>query len=203
MIETGAVGDMDTALYVSTKNQHKLEEIGQILGGGVTILHPAENDPDVAESGETLWENALLKAKAGFERSGVPTIADDTGLEVDALNGEPGVYSSRFAGENASYEDNRHKLLADLSGVPSSERAARFRTVIAYVDGERELRFDGVVEGAIISDERGDGGFGYDPIFLPEGEEKTMAEMSQDEKNEISHRGRAFREFFVWWKTQE
>lgn len=194
---------MNSELYVSTKNRHKLAEIGQILGDGVTLHHPADEDPEVEETGETLWENALLKARAGYERSGLPTIADDTGLEVDALGGAPGVYSSRYAGENASYLDNRVKLLRELESVPDSERSARFRTVIAYVDGESEHRFDGVVEGRIISEERGDGGFGYDPIFMPQDAAKTMAEMDAGEKNGISHRGRAFREFLAWWSEHE
>lgn len=189
-------------LYVSTQNPHKLEELQALLGDSVELHHPAPDDPEVEETGETLLDNAILKAKAGFARSGMPTIADDTGLEVDALNGAPGVYSSRYAGENATYAENRHKLIGAMTPVPEEARTARFRSTIAYVDGVRELHFEGRVEGIIITDERGSNGFGYDPIFLPEGETRTFAELSDVEKNAISHRGRALRAFLAWWKSE-
>jgi len=195
---------MKTKLYLSTKNKDKLRELSQLFNGKVDLHHPGHDDEDVEETGDTLWDNALLKAEAGFERSGIPCIADDTGLEVDALNGAPGVYSSRFAGEDASYDDNCNKLLEDLEGVELSDRNARFRTVIAYVDGKSEpKRFDGVVEGIIISEKRGENGFGYDPVFLVKGTKKTMAEMMPEEKNALSHRGQAFRAFANWWKEEE
>lgn len=191
-------------LYISTKNKNKLKELSRMLGDDIELLHPGEDDEDVEETGVTLWENALLKANVGFERSGVPTIADDTGIEVDALNGGPGVYSARYAGEDATYEDNCRKLLQEMKGVAEEQRGARFRTVIAYVDGQSEpRRFDGIVEGRIITSNRGEGGFGYDPVFEVEGTEKTMAEMGSDEKNAISHRGNALRAFVKWWEENK
>jgi len=194
---------MKTTLYVSTQNRDKLRELRQLLGEDVELRHPSPEDPEVEETGDTLYDNALLKARAGFERSGLPTIADDTGLEVDALDGRPGVYSSRYAGEEATYEDNVRKLLSELDGVPSVERTARFRSVIAYIDGERTERFDGILEGAILTERRGSNGFGYDPVFLPEKGGETLAELDAEAKNEISHRGRALRAFVDWWRKQQ
>jgi XTP/dITP diphosphohydrolase len=167
------------------------------------LHHPGPDDPDVEESGSTLLENALLKARAGFTRSGIPTLADDTGLEVDALDGAPGIYSSRYAGEHATYEENRRKLIDVIRQFPEVARAARFRSTIVYVDGVRELHFEGEVEGLILTEERGTNGFGYDPIFLPKGETRTMAEMTNREKNAISHRGRALRAFLQWWTSED
>ena len=193
---------MKTTLYVSTQNRDKLRELRQLLGEDVELRHPSPDDPEVEETGDTLFDNALLKAKAGFERSGLPTIADDTGLEVDGLDGRPGVYSSRYAGEEATYEDNVRKLLSELDGVPAQKRTARFRSVIAYMDGDRVERFDGVLEGEILTERRGSNGFGYDPVFLPEKGELTLAELDADAKNAISHRGRALRAFVDWWRKQ-
>jgi len=192
---------MSETLFVGTRNPDKLRELHRLLGEDVILRHP-NGEGEVEETGDTLWENALLKAREGHLRSGLPTIADDTGLEVDALGGAPGVRSSRYAGEDASYEDNVRKLLEDLRGVEPPRRIARFRTVIAYVDGRRTKRFDGVLEGSILEVRRGESGFGYDPVFLPEGETRTLAEMSADEKNAISHRGRALRAFLAWWREQ-
>jgi len=189
-------------LYVSTHNRDKLSELRQLLGENVEILHPGDDDPDVEETGTTLWENALLKARAGFERTGIPTIADDTGLEVDVLDGAPGVYAARFAGPDATYADNRNKLVKSVEAFPEEERTARFRIVIAYVDSEQELRFDGVLEGHILATPRGENGFGYDPVFQPEGDSRTLAELNADEKNKISHRGRALRAFLTWWNNR-
>ena len=151
--------------------------------------------PDVIEDADTLVGNARLKAVALVEATGLPSVADDTGLEVDALGGAPGVYTARFAGEEATYADNRQKLLIELAGVPAAERGAAFRTValVRWPDG-RELAVEGVCPGTIATEERGDRGFGYDPVFVPtEGDGRTFSEMSEDEKHEISHRGRAFR----------
>jgi XTP/dITP diphosphohydrolase len=193
---------MNMKLFVSTQNPDKLRELAELIGPDVELHHPAPGDPPVVENGDTLWENALLKARAGYERTGLPAIGDDTGLEVDGLGGEPGVYSSRYAGEDATYEDNLRKLLEELQGATGSARKARFRTALAYVDGERAERFDGVLEGHILAERRGGGGFGYDPVFLPEGAERTLAEMDPEEKNRISHRGRALRAFVQWWKGE-
>lgn len=192
---------MSATLLISTRNRDKYRELSLMLGDKVDLRQPDVDDPDVEETGDTLWENALLKARDGFERHGIPTIADDTGLEVDALDGRPGVYSARYAGEDASYEDNVNLLLKELDGVPLEKRTARFRSVIAYVDGKRTERFDGVLEGVIIEEKRGSNGFGYDPVFLAEDGPLTLAEMGAEAKNEISHRGRALRSFVEWWNS--
>jgi XTP/dITP diphosphohydrolase len=155
---------------------------------------PAEV-PDVDEIGTTLVENARLKAAAIAAATGEPAVADDTGLLVDALDGAPGVYSARFAGEGATYADNVAKLLRELDGVDPERRTARFETValVRWPDG-REIAVTGAVDGVIASAARGDGGFGYDPVFVPaEGDGRTFAELTPDEKHALSHRGRAFR----------
>jgi XTP/dITP diphosphohydrolase len=151
--------------------------------------------PDVDETADTLDGNARLKAAALCEATGEPAVADDTGLEVAALDGRPGVYSSRFAGPHASYADNVAKLLADLEGVPVERRAARFRTVaLARFPDGREVSAEGVVDGHIATEPRGHEGFGYDPVFVPdEGDGRTFAQMTLAEKQAVSHRGRAFR----------
>ena len=123
--------------------------------------------------------------------TGLPSLADDTGLEVDALDGAPGVYSARYAGEDASFLDNIEKLLGNLEGVSEVNRTARFRTVVTFVDGSRELHSTGIIEGIITADQKGSGGFGYDPVFLPRGSQSTFSEMTQMEKNKISHRAKA------------
>ena len=181
-------------LVLATANPDKVREIAGILGPTVTLLARPEEVPEVDETGMTLLDNARLKARALVETTGIASVADDTGLEVDALGGAPGVRSSRYAGESVTYADNVAKLLAALDGVIGT-RSARFRTVaiVAWPDG-RETVAEGVVEGAISSEARGGGGFGYDPVFVPaEAGGRTFAEMSIEEKNRISHRGRAFR----------
>ncbi|MCB2210859.1 RdgB/HAM1 family non-canonical purine NTP pyrophosphatase [bacterium] len=191
------------SLYVSTKNKDKLRELKELLGEEVEVLHPAPDDPDVDETGDTLFANALLKALEGFRRTGQLSIADDTGLEVDALDGAPGVFAARYAGENATYADNVNKLLHELRDADPATMTARFRTVICCIaEGQEPLRFDGVLEGRIIDTPRGENGFGYDPVFVPENETRTLAEMGAEEKNKISHRGRALRAFADWWRTQ-
>ncbi len=195
---------MEKHLLLATRNEDKRHELSRALGEGVQLHHPGEfSDEEVEETEDSLWGNALLKARDGYKRSGLPSLADDTGLEVDALGGAPGVYSSRYAGEEATYEDNVNKLLEEMNGVSDDKRAARFRTVMAYIDESGEYRFDGVVEGIILSEKRGQGGFGYDPVFLPDGFDITLAEMETDAKNQISHRGRAFRSFVQWWKERQ
>jgi XTP/dITP diphosphohydrolase len=160
---------------------------------GVTVigLDQFPEIKSIEETGITLIENALIKARTVQKITGLPSLADDTGLEVDALNGAPGVYSARFAGENATYEDNVNKMLIALKGIPFDKRRARFRTVLAFVDSNSELSEDGVIEGRIINNARGEDGFGYDPIFQPENYDITFAEMTSEEKNSISHRARA------------
>jgi XTP/dITP diphosphohydrolase len=181
-------------LVLATANKHKAEEIADVLGGLGFVLEPRPADvPDVEETGSTLEENARLKAEALVSATGAAAVADDTGLEVAALGGEPGVYSSRYAGEDATYDDNVRKLLSAMDGV--GDRRARFVTValVRFPDG-REVSATGEMAGVISVDARGSSGFGYDPVFVPDdGDGRTYAEMSIEEKDTISHRGRAFR----------
>lgn len=185
-------------ILLATNNAHKAEEIRAVLSelNGIEILKPSdlsEPIPEPEEDGETLEENAFIKAREIHEATGLPVIADDTGLEVAALNGAPGVFSARYAGPDATYADNCRKLLSALKGV--DDRSARFRTVICYVDSRRTLFAEGSVEGTITREEQGEGGFGYDPVFRPEGHDATFARMTPEEKNLISHRGNALRHF--------
>jgi XTP/dITP diphosphohydrolase len=187
-----------TRFVLATANRDKAAEILQILrdAGAPVDLEPRPADvPDVEETGATLEANARLKAVGLAAATGLPAIADDTGLEVDALGGAPGVSSARFAGPGASYADNCNHLLQRLDGVPSERRTARFATVaLAHWPDGREAAALGTVEGTIAEVARGAGGFGYDPVFVPdEGDGRTFAEMTAAEKHEISHRGRAFR----------
>jgi XTP/dITP diphosphohydrolase len=180
---------------LATANTDKAREISDILGSEIQLEPRPAEVPDVEETGRTLLDNARLKAQALVRATGLPAVADDTGLEVEWLDGAPGVYSSRFAGEAATYAQNVAKLLRELTGV--SNRRARFRTVAiaAWPDG-REIVAEGTVEGTIADGPRGRGGFGYDPVFVPdEGDGRTFAEMvddSPDVKHRLSHRGRAF-----------
>ena len=179
-------------LVLATANPHKVSEITALLRGFEVVPRPAEV-PDVEETEDTLEGNARLKARALLEATGEATVADDTGLEVDALGGRPGVWAARYAGEGATYADNVEKLLSELRGV--DERSARFRTValVCLPDG-REVMAEGWVTGRIARAPRGTGGFGYDPVFVPDdGDGRTFAEMTPAEKEAISHRGRAFR----------
>jgi XTP/dITP diphosphohydrolase len=182
---------------LATANPDKVREITAVLAGAgvdIELLPRPTTVPEVDETGETLEENARLKAEALCLATGLPAIADDTGLEVDALGGAPGVYSSRYAGDDATYADNVEKLLRELAGVPAERRTARFRTVCvaAWPDGT-ELCADGVLQGTITEVPRGTNGFGYDPVFVPKGETRTYAELTDAEKNAISHRARAVR----------
>jgi XTP/dITP diphosphohydrolase len=182
-------------IVFATGNNNKLEEVRKILGERFEIVSLKDMDvhEDIPETGVTLEENASLKSHYVFERFHIDCFADDTGLEVDALNGAPGVYSARYAGEHVTYDDNVNKLLSELNGVKN--RAARFRTVISLLLDGKEYFFDGTVEGHIIDHKRGLGGFGYDPVFVPDGFDKTFSEMAPETKNAISHRGRAIRKF--------
>jgi XTP/dITP diphosphohydrolase len=187
-------------LLIGSNNAHKAEEMQAIVEaqGLATILMPTDvqNFPtDIPETGATLEENAYIKATAIFQATGRTCIADDTGLEVDALGGAPGVHTARYAGENATYAENRAKMLAELAGIAPEQRTARFRTVICYHDDLRVVFAEGVCGGRIATEERGEAGFGYDSIFIPDGFERTFAEMSAEEKHRISHRGRALKSF--------
>ncbi len=181
-------------IFVATSNAHKLEEIRIALDELPVVLKDVTHFDTFLlprEEGATLEENALMKARAAHAASGLCALADDSGLEVDYLDGAPGVRSARYAGENVSYEDNNRLLLRRLAGVAPNGRTARFRCVMALVDAYTELTTEGVCSGIILDEPRGAGGFGYDPLFLPEGRKKTFAEMSREDKMQISHRGRA------------
>lgn len=187
-------------LLIGSNNAHKAEEMRAIVEaqGLAHLLMPNDVQgfpTDIPETGATLEENAYIKAVAIFHATGRTCIADDTGLEVDALGGAPGVHTARYAGENASYAENRSKMLAELSDVPPEQRTARFRTVICYHDHLRVRFAEGICEGHIATKERGEAGFGYDAIFIPQGFNYTFAEMDADEKHRISHRGKALKSF--------
>ena len=194
-------------ILLASNNKHKAEEFIQIFEKEkikLEILLPSElhlSDFDVEETGLTFEENAVIKAKAFYEAAGMPVIADDSGLEVDALDLKPGVLSARYAGIHGDDAANRTKVLGELINIEDKHRSARFRCVICYYDGKDTLIATGSVEGLIGSSEKGAGGFGYDPIFIPVGSGQTFAEMNQDEKNKISHRGRAIEDFIRKYKV--
>jgi non-canonical purine NTP pyrophosphatase, rdgB/HAM1 family len=179
-------------LVFASNNAHKLSEIRAILGDRIEIisLSDLQCHAEIPETADTLEGNALIKARYVWEHYGLYCFADDTGLEVEALGGAPGVYSARFAGEHASFEDNVSLLLERLSGV-AAPRRARFRTVIALIDEYGTHFFEGSVDGEITLERSGNHGFGYDPIFRPEGREETFAQLTEQQKNSMSHRGRA------------
>lgn len=186
-------------LMVATRNRGKLHEIEAVLAGVVEkVLCAADFPklPETNEDGATFSENALKKAREAMLFTGLPTIADDSGLVVQALDERPGVFSARFAGESADDVANNRKLLAEMDGTPPEQRQAAFVCVMAFVtpDGVEQI-FSGRVSGRILDQERGTGGFGYDPLFLVDGFERTMAELALEEKNCISHRGKALRLF--------
>ena len=179
----------------ASANPDKVAEIASLLDGLVRLLPRPSSVGEVVEDATTLVGNARLKASAICAATGQPAISDDTGLEVDALDGAPGVHTAYFAGVGCSYADNRIKMLQVLRGVPAVQRTARFKTVamVVWPDG-RELAVEGVCEGSIAETERGERGFGYDSLFIPaDGDGRTFSEMTEDDKNQISHRGRAFR----------
>lgn len=177
----------------ATNNSKKIEEVKAALGPQIELVSLEEIGcrEELPETGDTLEHNAFQKAQYVKDHFGVDCFADDTGLEVDALEGEPGVYSGRYAGEPRSDERNIDLLLKNLGD--SSIRTARFKTVIALLIGEDKYKFEGIAEGEILKERTGNGGFGYDPVFLPKGYSKSFAQLSLDEKNEISHRGKAVR----------
>ena len=183
---------LDKEIVLATHNPDKKKEIMIALRElGVNILS-LDNFPEIGEieeTGSTLLENSLIKARTVSAVTGKPAIADDTGLEVDALNGAPGIYSARYAGINVSYEDNIRKLLSEMSSFDMGSRTARFRTVVSFHSSNEELWTEGVIEGSITMNAIGKGGFGYDPVFRVRKTGKTFAEMTRQEKNRISHRG--------------
>ena len=178
-------------LVFATNNAHKLEEVRAVLDNKIEIVSLNELGcyDDIPETADTLEGNALIKAEYVFNKFGMACIADDTGLEVEALNGEPGVYSARYGGEPHNAQKNMQKLLTNLKGIEN--RKARFRTVIVLKDAERELYFEGTIHGHISEAPSGAAGFGYDPVFVPDGYDKSFAELGAELKNRISHRALA------------
>jgi len=188
-------------LLVATRNRHKLKEISEILAELNFDIRASADVPglaEVKEDADTVRDNAVKKAVETAKASKLLTLADDTGLEVDALNGEPGVHSARFAGEEATYFENTKKLLSMLHGVPFEKRTARFRCVVAIADANGLVdTVEGICNGAILEEEHGGGGFGYDPVFVPDGQVKSFGELSPDVKNRISHRAKALQKAFA------
>ena len=178
-------------LVFATNNKHKLQEVRDIVGNRVEVLSLSDIGccDDIPETADTLQGNALIKARHIYGKYGLDCFADDTGLEVEALGGAPGVYSARYAGEECDSEANMRKLLENLTG--KSNRNAQFRTVIALIIDGKEMLFDGIVKGTVATEKKGDSGFGYDPIFIPEGHTESFAQMSGEMKNSMSHRFRA------------
>ena len=184
-------------LILATRNKGKLKEISALLSDlpiEVVSVLDFPDIPEVVEDSATLEENALKKARAVFNVTHLPSLADDSGLEVFALDMKPGVHSARYAGERVTYEDNNRKLLEELKNVPQEQRQARFRCVAAFVADGIEKTTKGICNGRIIDVPRGTGGFGYDPLFVPDGYDKNFAELSLEVKNRISHRAKAFEE---------
>lgn len=190
-------------LVFATNNTHKLEELQVIMGNRIKLLSlkDIECNEEIPEDQATLEGNASQKAFYIYNKYGYNCFADDTGLEIEALNGEPGVYSARYAGEEKSAEANMDKVLAGLLKIKN--RNARFRTVISLVTDGIEKQFEGIVEGSILEEKKGISGFGYDPIFQPTGFSKTFAEMNLTDKNKISHRGRAVEKLVLFLKNVE
>lgn len=183
-------------IVVATKNKGKVAEMAAALSHLPVLVRPVSDfDPidEPEETGTTFLENAVLKARYYANKTGRACLADDSGLEVDALNGAPGVYSARYSGENATDASNNAKLLGELRQLGQCPRTARFRSVLAFCDGSELVTVNGTCEGKIIDEPRGSGGFGYDPLFYMDDYSKTLAEMTVEEKNQVSHRGKALK----------
>ena len=205
--------DVPTIL-LATRNRHKTREIQTMLGAGVRVIDATEIDhlPEIEETGVTFEENSKLKAEGISRMIGGIVLADDSGIEVDALGKEPGVYSARYAARcgcegslpGSVDEQNTALVLEKMQGVPHEQRTARFRCVLAVAEeGKTLAAFDGTVEGILATEVRGDGGFGYDPIFMPLGHEQTFGELSSEIKHSMSHRSRALAQFKVWWAARK
>jgi XTP/dITP diphosphohydrolase len=188
-------------LVFATNNQHKINELSKLAGDKFHLLSLKDINcyDDIPETADTLEGNAALKAHYIWEKFGINCFADDTGLEINALNGQPGVYSARYAGEDQNSEANLSKVLKELMG--NNNRKARFRTVICLIIDREEYYFEGIVNGCLLSERHGKEGFGYDPIFVPDGFEQTFAEMDMEVKNKISHRGRATEKLLNFLKS--
>jgi XTP/dITP diphosphohydrolase len=188
------------AIVLATHNRDKREELQEALSEFTVEILSLNDFPfigEIEEVGQTLLENSMIKAKTVHNLTQLPAIADDTGLEVEALNGAPGIYAARYAGEDVTYEDNVNKLLAEMENIPLENRKAQFRTVISFVDKDRELWTEGTIKGIIGESAKGKNGFGYDSVFFVPELEKTFSELSIGEKNKISHRGLAMKKFRI------
>jgi XTP/dITP diphosphohydrolase len=188
------------AIVLATHNRDKREELQEALSEFMVEILSLNDFPfigEIEEVGQTLLENSMIKAKTVHNLTQLPAIADDTGLEVEALNGAPGIYAARYAGEDVTYEDNVNKLLAEMENIPLENRKAQFRTVISFVDKDRELWTEGRIKGIIGESAKGKNGFGYDSVFFVPELEKTFSELSIGEKNKISHRGLAMKKFRI------
>ncbi len=187
-----------TELIFATHNLHKLQEVQSLLPDEINLVSLDEYGimQEIPETGATLEENALIKCKFVYEKTGQPCFADDTGLEVEALDGRPGVHSARYASLRKNDSENIEKLLYELEG--KTNRNARFRTVIQFAWDDAYIQFEGIVNGRIALEPSGFSGFGYDPVFIPESHERTFAEMEMEEKNTMSHRARAFEKLVEW-----
>ena len=185
-------------IVIASSNKHKVSEISSKIQPFFDEILSLEDFPKIGqiiEDGNTIEENSFIKSRACFNFSKIASVADDTILEVDALNGDPGLYTARYAGDKATYEDNMKKLLKNLEGIEMHLRTARFRTIISYVDGINDFHVEGVIEGKITNSKLGTNGFGYDPIFFSEKFNMTLAQMNSEQKNQISHRGLAIKKF--------
>ena len=185
-------------IVIATSNKHKVSEISakiQPFFDEILSLADFPEIGEIVEDGNTIEENSFIKSRASFDHTKIASVADDTILEVDALNGAPGLFTARYAGQNASYEDNMAKLLQKLDGIDDDLRTARFRTIISFVDGINDFYVEGVIEGKILKSKVGNNGFGYDPIFYSTEFDLSLAEMDSDVKNQVSHRGIAIQKF--------
>jgi XTP/dITP diphosphohydrolase len=185
-------------IVIASSNKHKVSEISSKIQPFFDEILSLEDFPKIGqiiEDGNTIEENSFIKSRACFNFSKIASVADDTILEVDALNGDPGLYTARYAGYKATYEDNMKKLLKNLEGIKMHLRTARFRTIISYVDGINDFHVEGVIEGKITNSKLGTNGFGYDPIFFSDKFNMTLAQMNSEQKNQISHRGLAIKNF--------
>ena len=185
-------------IIISSSNKHKISEIITTIKPFFDKIYSLSDFPDIGdikEDGTSIVENSFIKSRVAFNHTKLPSMADDTVLEVDHLMGDPGIYTARYAGENATYEENMEKLLKNLKGVPWKERTARFKTVVTYVDGENDFFVEGCLEGKILESKQGDLGFGYDPIFYASAQNMSLGDMGLEEKNQISHRAIAIQKF--------
>ena len=185
-------------IIISSSNKHKISEIITTIKPLFDKVYSLSDFPDIGdikEDGTSIVENSFIKSRVAFNHTKLPSMADDTVLEVDHLMGNPGIYTARYAGENATYEENMDKLLKNLKGVPWEQRTAKFKTVVTYVDGENDFYVEGCLEGKILDSKQGDLGFGYDPIFYASAQNMSLGDMGLEQKNQISHRAIAIQKF--------